>query len=166
MSVLVWQFARTNLDVQERKRVFERSGIIPSEYLAYPNFGDQLFLELQNIPKLKTHPYVIAELMGLAVSRAGFKGEALEAFRTMTITYLEENLTEVPLILHAVLHSSELSNIKDIAAKIGFTDTAVLELGKQLQLPILTYDRKTLVTNADQFNIHCLDCHTLLSKSR
>lgn len=166
MSVLVWEFARKNLDAQERERVLERSGIIPSEYLAYPNFGDQLFLELDNIPKLKTHPYVIAELMGLAVSRAKFKGKTLEAFRTLTITYLKKNLTKVPLILQEVLNSSELGNIKDVAAKIGLTDTAVLELGKRLRLPVLTHDRKTLVAYAPQFNVHCFDSHTLLSKSR
>ena len=134
---------------------FNKKGISPFRIQEY----------FRRISNFYTTPHAIVELIGL--SRSKFKNNYINQneFWTISIEYLEaKNINEQFIRVLDLYHDgSSLPLIQEI----GFIDSELIKLAKEICLPVLTIDSRTLKAKADKQGIDVIvldeDIYTMIN---
>ncbi len=133
---------------------FSKKGVRPFQIQEY----------FRRISNYYTTPHAIGELIGL--SRSKFKNNYINQneFWSISMDYLEaKNISEQFIQVLDLYHDeSSLPLIQEI----GFIDSELIKLAKEIGLPILTIDSRTLKAKADKQGIDVIvldeDIYTII----
>lgn len=116
--------------------------------------GSMVSEYFRRISNFHTTPHAIGELIGLAKSRLNLKLPDQNEFWAISIEYLEvKNIKENFIKILDLYHDEDLFNAESgltLIQEIGFIDSELIKLAKEIGLPILTIDSRTLKAKADK----------------
>jgi len=107
----------------------------------------------QRLPNFYTTPHAIGELIGLARSKLKNKID-LNHFWSISINYLKAKNINENFIKILDLYSDESS--MPLIKEIGFIDSELIKLAKEICIPILTIDDRTLKAKADKQGVNVI----------
>jgi predicted nucleic acid-binding protein len=154
-SVLIialgYNFTRTK-PIDERNKMLKRT--CSSDYIPELIKLDDYFGKISII---HTTAHAIGELSGLVNSKLGLTLEQLKSFWQTSIAYFRNKQLNEQLI--ELINLSENKLYSSIIKEIGFVDAGLIKLAKDLNLPLVTNDRRTLKKYADKQNaeVHIFD---------
>lgn len=129
--------------------------------------GNLLKIEsvFEQITNFYTTPHAIGELIGLAKSRLNSKLPNQNEFWAISIEYLEaKNINENFIKILDLYHDE---NSLPLIQEIGFIDSELIKLAKEIGLPILTIDSRTLKAKADKQGVDVIvldeDIYTMIN---
>src|SRR5947208_875908 len=134
LTALVLNFVRLIQVPRQKQQEILYRGINP--YLRNPNLQKAYLAHFSSeIRPLRTTPYVIAEIHGLAKSRLKLYSQDLSSFWRYSIDFLlARDLDE------SLVRLIDLKNLREVVCEIGPSDTAIIHLAHREGSVLLTTD--------------------------